>query len=211
MNYIYRHIIKPFFDFLFATLLLLVFSPIFIIISIILTITYKGSPFFTQKRPGKNEHIFKILKFKTMTDEKDANGKLLSDAQRLTPIGKILRKTSLDELPQILNVIKGEMSFIGPRPLLVKYLPYYTKTEAKRHTVKPGLTGLAQVSGRNFLNWDERLQKDVDYVNNLSLYLDISIFFKTVKKVVLRSDIVVDPTKIMDNLAVHRDGLKNNS
>lgn len=163
-----------------------------------------GKPFFSQKRPGKNEKIFSIHKFKTMTDKKDANGNLLPDGERLTLVGKILRMTSLDELPQLINVLKGDMSFIGPRPLLVKYLPYYTEKEKLRHSVRPGLTGLAQVSGRNFLTWDARLQKDVDYVENLSLGQDISIFFKTVKKVLLRKDVVVDATVVMKNLAETR-------
>ncbi len=196
----YKNFLKQIFDFIFALIILIIFSPLFITITIILFITNNGNPFFTQKRPGKNERIFSIIKFKTMTDKKDTNGKLLPDSDRLTIFGKILRKTSLDELPQLLNVIKGDMSFIGPRPLLIRYLPYYTKAERLRHTVRPGITGLAQISGRNFLNWDERLQKDIEYVQNLSLSCDIGIFLKTAKKVILRKDVVEDATAVMIDL-----------
>lgn len=196
----YKSFLKHVFDFVFALTMLIIFSPIFIVIMVALLFLNNGKPFFKQKRPGKNEKIFSILKFKTMTDKKDTDGNLLPDGDRLTVVGIILRKTSLDELPQLINVLKGDMSFIGPRPLLVKYLPYYTEKEKLRHTVRPGLTGLAQISGRNFLNWDDRLQKDVDYVENLSLSLDIKIFIETIKKVLLRKDVVVDPTVIMKNL-----------
>ena len=150
-----------------------------------------GKPFFYQLRPGKGERIFKIIKFKTMNDRRDANGQLLPDAERLTKIGTFVRKTSLDEIPQLLNVLKGDMSLIGPRPLLVKYLPYYSKREQLRHTVRPGITGLAQVNGRNKLNWDDRLELDAQYVENLSFLLDIKILFRTIVNVLLRKDIAV--------------------
>lgn len=147
--------------------------------------------FFRQERPGKGEKVFKILKFKTMTDERDAQGNLLPDAQRLTKIGRIVRRTSIDELPQLWNVFIGDMSLIGPRPLLVKYLPYYRKRERLRHTVRPGITGLAQVNGRNHLTWDQKLGFDVEYVENLSLMMDIKILGKTIKNVVSAKDIDV--------------------
>ncbi len=196
----YKNSLKQIFDFIFALIMLLIFSPIFITIIITLSFINKGKPFFTQNRPGKNEKIFSIIKFKTMTDKKDTKGNLLPDRERLTIFGKVLRKTSLDELPQLLNILKGDMSFIGPRPLLIRYLPYYTKTERLRHTIRPGITGLAQVSGRNFLNWDERLQKDIDYVQNLSFKLDFKIFLNTLKKVILRKDVVEDATAVMVDL-----------
>ena len=151
----------------------------------------KGNPFFTQERPGKDEKIFKLIKFRTMTCEKDENGNLLPDDDRLTRYGKILRSTSLDELPEFLNILKGDMSFVGPRPLLVEYLPYYTEEERCRHDVRPGLTGLAQVNGRNNIDWDTKLAFDVKYVSNISLTNDIKIILLTVKKVFMRSDVLV--------------------
>ena len=193
----YKLFFKRLFDFSFAFFLLLLFSPLIISITIFLFIVNDKKPFFVQSRPGLNEKVFKILKFKTMNDRKDTNGKLLSDGERLTTVGKIIRKTSLDELPQLINVLKGDMSFIGPRPLLIRYLPFYSEEEKLRHTVRPGITGLAQVSGRNLLGWDKRLQTDIEYVNNLSLLVDISIFFKTIKKVVKSEDIVVDAQTVM--------------
>lgn len=160
--------------------------------------------FFLQERPGRNEKIFKVIKFKTMTDERDANGNLLSDAERLTPIGKVVRSLSLDELPQLINVIKGDMSFIGPRPLLVRYLPYYTDRERKRHTIRPGITGWAQVNGRNYAPWDERLEMDVWYVEHLSLRLDIKIIVKTIANVLGRKDIVIGNNELMKDLDIER-------
>lgn len=205
----YKHFFKHFFDFIFALFLLVLVSPIFLLILIVLLVLNNGKPFFFQKRPGKNERIFSIMKFKTMTDKTDNNGVLLPNSERLTSFGMFLRKTSLDEIPQLINVLKGDMSFIGPRPLLVRYLPYYTEKEKLRHTVKPGITGLAQVSGRNFLNWDERLQKDIDYVENLSLILDLEVFLKTLKKVILRQDVAVDATIVMEDFDAFR--IKNRS
>jgi lipopolysaccharide/colanic/teichoic acid biosynthesis glycosyltransferase len=175
-------------------------SPIFIILLFILAVANKGTPFFVQKRPGKDEKIFSIVKFKTMTDKTDKNGNLLPDGERLTAIGKLVRKTSLDELPQLINIIKGDMSFIGPRPLLVRYLPYYSKTEKKRHSIRPGITGLAQISGRNILNWNDRLSKDIEYVELLSFSLDFKIFIKTIQKVITSKDVVVNPNSVIQDL-----------
>lgn len=207
MNQIYKTFIKPISDRFTALILLLCLSPIMLLFIILLLFINKGKPFFFQKRPGKNEKIFSIIKFKTMNDKKGNDGLLLSDTERLTAIGTFLRKTSLDEIPQLINVIKGDMSFIGPRPLLIRYLPYYSKKEKLRHTVRPGLTGLAQISGRNYLNWNDRLQKDVEYVQNISFKLDVLIFFKTVKKVLFREDIVADPNLIMDDLEKTRKNI----
>ena len=179
---------------------LLLLSPLLIIVTIGLFIANQGKPFFFQLRPGKNAKIFTIIKFKTMNDKKDKAGNLLSDEKRLTKIGIVVRKTSIDEIPQLINVLKGDMSLIGPRPLLVKYLPYYTEKEKLRHTVRPGITGLAQISGRNTLKWDDRLALDVDYVQNLSFKQDLMIFFKTVMKVILSENTVVNPQSIMKNL-----------
>lgn len=187
----YRNIIKPALDFLTALIAFIVLSPIFVVVMIGLWFANNGKPFFYQLRPGKGKRIFRIIKFKTMNDRCDANGQLLPDAERLTKIGAFVRKTSLDEIPQLLNVLKGDMSVIGPRPLLVKYLPYYSKREQLRHTVRPGITGLAQVNGRNKLNWDDRLELDAQYVENLSFLLDIKILFRTIINVLLRKDIAV--------------------
>lgn len=187
----YKKIIKPALDFLIALIVFILLSPIFVVVTVGLWFANGGKPFFYQLRPGKGERIFKIIKFKTMNDRRDANGQLLPDADRLTKIGTFVRKTSLDEIPQLLNVLKGDMSLIGPRPLLVKYLPYYSKREQLRHTVRPGITGLAQVNGRNKLNWDDRLELDAQYVENLSFLLDIKILFRTIVNVLLRKDIAV--------------------
>ena len=175
---------------LFVSLVVLVVTfPIFLIITILLTIANQGKPFFFQLRTGKNEQLFKIIKFKTMNDKKDSDGNLLSDAQRLTKIGNFVRKTSLDELPQLINVLKGQMSLIGPRPLLPEYLPLYTEKQKRRHQVKPGITGWAQVNGRNAISWDKKFEYDVWYIDNMSLLLDIKIIFKTVLKVFKRDGI----------------------
>ena len=170
-------------DFTIALLLLLVLSPVLVITIVGLYIANHGKPFFFQLRPGKNERLFRIIKFKTMNDKKDAAGNLLSDAERLTSIGSFVRKTSLDEIPQLLNVIKGDMSLIGPRPLLPEYLPLYNETQKIRHEVKPGITGWAQVNGRNAINWQQKFANDVWYVDNISFLLDLKILFLTVKKV----------------------------
>ena len=179
----YKNIIKPFFDFLIAFFLLLMASPLFLLVCLGLFWAQNGKVFFTQKRPGKNERIFSILKFKTMTDQKDQEGNLLPDAKRLTKIGKLVRKTSLDELPQLINVLKGEMSIVGPRPLLPEYLSLYNEEQKKRHAVKPGITGWAQINGRNAISWEDKFQFDVWYVENQSFGLDLKILFLTVKKV----------------------------
>ena len=179
----YKNIIKPFFDFFIAFCLLLVASPLFLLVYLGLYLAQNGNVFFTQKRPGKNERIFSIIKFKTMNDRRDKSGNLLPDAQRLTNIGKFVRKTSLDELPQLINVLKGDMSLVGPRPLLPEYLPLYSKEQKKRHRVRPGITGWAQVNGRNAISWEDKFQFDVWYVENQSFGLDLKILFLTVKKV----------------------------
>ena len=190
---LYRDYIKRILDFTLALVMLVLLSPLLIVVYIWLTVANKGAgALFTQERPGKDERIFKLYKFKSMTDERDAEGNLLPDAQRLTNVGRFVRKTSLDELPQLWNVLKGDMSFIGPRPLLARYLPYYTEQEHHRHDVRPGITGLSQVNGRNHLEWDKRLALDVQYVNDLSFTLDVSILFKTIINVLKHKDVVVE-------------------
>ncbi len=179
----YRNILKPFFDFLVALFGLLFIAPIFIIVTLALAIANDGKPFFVQKRPGKNGKIFKIIKFKSMNDRRGVNGNLLSDAERLTRIGSFVRKTSLDEIPQLINLLKGDMSLIGPRPLLPEYLPLYNDFQKKRHSVKPGITGWAQVNGRNTLSWEKKFEYDVWYVKNQSFLLDLKIIIMTIKKV----------------------------
>lgn len=196
---IYKQHIKRIIDFNLSGLALIILSPIIFILWIWLTIANKGAgAFFFQERPGKNEKIFKIYKFKSMTDECDENGELLPDEKRLTNVGKFIRKTSLDELPQLWNVFIGDMSFIGPRPLLIKYLPYYTKREQLRHSIRPGITGLAQVNGRNTLNWEERLNYDILYVENVSLCTDIVILWKTIINVIKRKDISINLIEDLD-------------
>ena len=179
----YKNYIKRLFDFLAAFFGLLILSPIFIIVMIGLYFANQGKPFFFQARPGLNEKIFKIVKFKTMNDKKDAQGNLLPDADRLTTIGAFVRKTSLDEIPQLINVLKGDMSLIGPRPLLPQYLPLYNAEQKRRHEVRPGITGWAQVNGRNAISWKRKFELDVEYVDNLSLMMDLKVFFTTFKKV----------------------------
>ncbi|SED67631.1 Sugar transferase involved in LPS biosynthesis (colanic, teichoic acid) [Tenacibaculum sp. MAR_2010_89] len=195
----YRSFFKRVIDFLFSFLGLLLISPIFLIVLVLLYIFNEGKPFFFQERPGMNEKIFRIIKFKTMNDKKGNDGELLPDSERLTKVGSIIRKTSLDELPQLLNVIKGDMSLIGPRPLLLRYLPFYTDKERIRHTIKPGITGWAQINGRNTVSWDERLAYDVEYVKKLSFMFDVKILYKTVLKIIVSEDIVIDPESIMKN------------
>lgn len=185
----YKNFIKRIIDLIISLVCLCLFSPILIFLIIGLTIANSGSPFFIQKRPGKNGKIFSIIKFKTMTDVKDNSGNLLSDAERITKIGGLVRKLSLDEIPQLINVISGEMSLIGPRPLLPEYLPLYSKEQYRRHNVKPGITGWAQVNGRNAIEWKKKLALDTWYVDNLSLLLDIKIIILTIKKVIGAKDI----------------------
>ena len=186
----YKHFFKRFFDFILSLSALLIASPILLVVTIWLHFANKGAgAFFFQERPGKNGKIFKVIKYKTMTDERDASGKLLPDAERLTKVGKFVRSTSIDELPQLINVLKGDMALIGPRPLLVQYLPLYSKEQARRHEVRPGITGWAQVNGRNTLSWTEKFKHDVWYVDNYSFLLDLKIIFLTIKKVLIREGI----------------------
>ncbi|NMC99173.1 MAG: sugar transferase [Bacteroidales bacterium] len=194
----YCSIIKSLIDFLFSFIGLLLLSPIFLLVTLVLALSNSGQPFFIQKRPGKNGRPFMLIKFKTMNDKKDESGNLLCDFERLTPIGKFLRKSSLDELPQLLNVLKGDMSIVGPRPLLMEYLPLYSPEQARRHEVKPGITGWAQVNGRNAITWEDKFKYDVWYVDNCSFLLDIKILFMTFLKVItsegvnLKSDVTAE-------------------
>lgn len=185
----YRKFIKRIFDFSIALIGLICLSPVFIIVTIGLYFANEGKPFFFQERPGLRDKIFNIIKFKTMNDKKDSEGKLLPDAERLTPIGSFVRKTSLDEIPQLINVLKGDMSVIGPRPLRTYYLPLYNEEQKRRHEVRPGITGWAQVNGRNAISWTKKFELDVYYVNNISFALDLKIFFLTIKKVFKREGI----------------------
>ena len=186
----YKHFFKRIIDFIIVLSALLIIWPFLLIITIWLYFANKGAgAFFTQERPGKDGKIFKVIKFKSMTDERDANGKLLPDAQRLTKVGKFVRSTSLDELPQLFNVLKGDMALIGPRPLLVQYLPLYNKEQARRHEVRPGITGWAQINGRNTISWIEKFKLDVWYVDHCTFWTDIKVIFITIKKVICRSDI----------------------
>ena len=197
----YAKYMKRLLDILLSLTILIVLSPLLLVLCILVR-SKLGSPiFFKQERPGLHEKIFTMYKFRTMTDKRDAEGNLLPDKDRLTKFGNLLRASSLDELPEFFNILKGDMSFIGPRPLLVSYLPYYTETEALRHTVRPGLTGLAQVSGRNFLDWDRRLAKDVEYVKGLSFQMDLKVLFLTVKVVFDRSDVAEDTSQAEGNFA----------
>lgn len=185
----YKLVFKPTIDFCASSIVLIVLFPILLGVFILLFIVNEGKPFFFQLRPGKNERIFKIIKFKTMNDKKDSEGNLLSDADRLTKIGAFVRKTSLDELPQLINVLKGDMSLIGPRPLLLEYLPLYNVTQKSRHNVKPGITGWAQVNGRNAISWSQKFEYDVWYVNHISFLLDCKIVYLTINKVFKREGI----------------------
>lgn len=197
----YRRYIKRAFDIIISMTALVLLSPLLILLAILVRIKLGSPIIFHQERPGFQEKIFKLCKFRTMTEEKDADGNLMPDAVRLTKFGRALRTTSLDELPELWNILKGDMSLIGPRPLLVSYLPYYTDEERLRHTVRPGLTGLAQINGRNLLDWDKRFAKDVEYVRNLSFGLDVKIFFLTLKKVFIHENIEVDTNQIEGNFA----------
>ena len=175
--------LKSLFDFCFAACFFLILSPIFLTVFVLLFISNRGKPLFFQNRPGKNERIFKLVKFKTMNDKKDSSGQLLPDKHRITKVGSLVRKTSIDELPQLINVLKGDMSFVGPRPLMVSYLKQYNDFQKRRHEVKPGITGWAQVNGRNAISWDEKFKLDVYYVDNMNFFLDLQIIFKTIMKV----------------------------
>ena len=194
----YRKFFKRFFDFLLSLMALLVLSPVLLILILLGAIKMKGNPFFTQLRPGKNEKIFKLIKFRTMTNAKDKDGNLLPDEVRLTKYGKILRSTSLDELPELINILKGDMSIVGPRPLLVRYLPRYNAQQKRRHEVRPGLTGYAQANGRNAISWEEKFRLDVEYVDNLTFGMDVKIIFQTVGKIFKREGISSESSATME-------------
>ena len=187
----YAKYFKRMLDFILSLIALIILSPILLIVAILVRIKLGSPIIFKQQRPGKNEKIFTLYKFRTMTDKKDENGNLLPDSERLTKFGKLLRSTSLDELPELINILKGDMAIVGPRPLLVKYLPYYTEKEKHRHDVRPGLTGLAQICGRNNLDWNERFEMDLKYVNSVSFKEDLIIIFKTISSVLKHNDIEV--------------------
>lgn len=197
MNF-YKVFFKPVFDVFAALILLILLSPIILLIIIVLGIANNGSVFFIQTRPGYKAKLFQIIKFKTMSDTRDSNGHLLPDHERLTKIGKFVRATSLDEILQLINVLKGDMSFVGPRPLLVKYLKKYNKLQARRHDVKPGITGLAQVKGRNLISWEEKFRLDIEYVNNQSFFLDLKILFLTIYNVIFSRGVKPDGKETMD-------------
>lgn len=205
----YRKFFKRLLDVLLSLCILIFLSPVYLVLIVLVRIKLGGPVFFKQERPGLNGEIFTLYKFRTMTDGRDKDGNLLPDKDRLTPFGKFLRASSLDELPEFFNILKGDMSFIGPRPLLVSYLPYYTERESLRHTVRPGLTGLAQVSGRNFIDWDRRLAKDVEYVEGLSFRMDLKVLFLSVKVVLCRSDVAEDTSRSEGNFAqIRRERLE---
>ncbi len=190
----YKNIIKRLLDILLSLVILIVFSWLYLIIAVLVRVKLGKPILFKQARPGKDEKIFNMYKFRSMNDKRDANGNLLPDQDRLTPLGLFLRKTSLDELPELFCILKGDMSFIGPRPLLIEYLPYYTEREKLRHTVRPGLTGLAQASGRNLVDWDKRFELDAQYVEGLSFMMDLKVIFMTIKTVLWHSDQVSEDT-----------------
>lgn len=194
----YAKFFKRVIDFTLSLIALIVLSPILLVLIIVTAIAMKGNPFFTQQRPGKDEKIFKLIKFRTMTNEKDENGNLLPDDVRLNKFGKILRSTSLDELPELINILKGDMSIVGPRPLLVKYLPLYNDEQRRRHSVRPGLTGNAQANGRNALSWEEKFKLDIEYVDNISFAFDVKIIFDTVKAVLKRDGISSENSATME-------------
>lgn len=200
-NGIYAKYIKRVMDCFLSFCAIVVLSPLLIILTVIGAIAMKGNPFFTQLRPGKNERIFRLIKFRTMSCQTDKDGNLLPDEKRLTKYGKFLRSTSLDELPELINILKGDMAIVGPRPLLPEYLPYYTETERHRHDVRPGLTGLAQINGRNSIKWDERFKLDIDYVENISFKKDFELIIKTILKVLNRADISENTNLTEGNLA----------
>ena len=206
----YRKVMKRFLDMMVSGIGMIVLSPVYLVVAVLVRVKLGSPVIFHQERPGYREKIFTLCKFRTMTDERDENGELLPDSARLTKFGKLLRKTSLDELPELWNILKGDMSLVGPRPLLVSYLPWYTERERKRHSVRPGLTGLAQVSGRNFIEWDKRLEKDVEYVEHMSFGNDLRILWRTVAVVFADSDEVAEVTDDVEgNLAEIRAAKEN--
>ena len=194
----YENFLKRLLDFTLSLLALLVLSPVLLILCILGAVFMKGSPFFTQQRPGKDEKIFRLIKFRTMSCEKDRNGQLLPDEQRLNRYGRFLRSTSLDELPELVNILLGQMSIVGPRPLLVKYLPLYNEEQRRRHLVRPGLTGWAQVNGRNAISWEEKFRLDVEYVDNISFAMDLKVIFTTVGKIFKREGISSETSATME-------------
>ena len=195
----YKHFFKRFFDFWIALIVLIIISPILLVVTIWLHFANKGAgSFFLQERPGKDGKIFKVIKYKTMTDERDENGELLPDEVRLTKVGKFVRSTSIDELPQLINVLKGDMALIGPRPLLVQYLPLYSKEQARRHDVRPGISGWAQCHGRNAISWTEKFKLDVWYVDHVSLMTDLKVIFITIRNVLMRKDINSETAATME-------------
>lgn len=209
---VYSKYIKRCFDFFVSLTGIIILAPVLLLFTIIGMLAMKGNPFFFQERPGKDEVIFRLVKFRSMSNAKDENGKLLSDIQRLNGYGKFLRASSIDELPELFNILKGDMSIVGPRPLAVQYLPYYNSEERRRHSVLPGLTGLAQINGRNAVNWPERFQYDIRYVDNVSLRMDISIIVKTFFRVLKRGDIRVRGTGTVmdfDKYRMQERGFKN--
>ncbi len=205
----YKHFLKPIGDFILSGIAIIIFLPFFILFTPLVAIAMKGNPFFVQKRPGKGGKIFKMIKYRTMTNAKDKDGNLLPDEKRLTSFGKIMRKLSLDELPELFNIFFGQMSIVGPRPLLVQYLPLYNEFQARRHEVRPGLTGLAQVSGRNAISWEEKFEKDIYYVDHISLWLDIKIFFMTIGKVFKRDGINQEGQATMEFFTGNGETRKN--
>ncbi len=200
----YAKFFKRFIDFILSLLGIILLSPVLLVLTVLGTIQMKGNPFFTQERPGKKEKIFKLIKFRTMTNEKDQSGHLLPDEARLIPYGKFLRSTSIDEIPELINILIGNMALVGPRPLLVQYLPYYTEAEKHRHDVRPGLTGLAQINGRNLVRWDQRLAYDIEYVQHITFLGDMRILLQTIQKVFRREDVAVDTDKVEVYLDIER-------
>ena len=205
----YKKYIKRIIDIILSLLALIILSPLIIIIGISVRIKIGKPIIFKQKRPGKNEEIFILYKFRTMTEEKDEYGNLLPDEKRLTEFGKFLRSTSLDELPELFNILKGDMSIVGPRPLLVEYLPLYNEQQKHRHDVRPGLTGLAQINGRNSITWNKKFNEDIEYVNNITFMLDVKIVFKTIAKVIKKEGINQDENTTMKKFAGNEKGEKN--
>ena len=205
----YRNYLKRVLDFFLSLAAIVLLSPLYLILTVTGAAAMKGNPFFTQERPGRREKIFRLIKFRSMTNEKGPDGKLLPDAQRLKPYGRFLRASSLDELPELFNILLGQMALVGPRPLLVQYLPYYTDEERRRHDVRPGLTGLAQVNGRNLIGWDERLRYDTEYVKHITFAKDLQIVIKTVRKVFAHEDLAVDTDTVETYLDEERRGAQH--
>lgn len=197
----YKKYLKRVFDFILSFCALLVLSPVLLVCTLVGWYEMKGNPFFTQQRPGKDERIFKLIKFRSMSNERDAQGKLLPDEQRLNRYGRFIRASSIDELPELINILKGDMAIVGPRPLLVDYLPWYNEREKHRHDIRPGLTGWAQVNGRNSVDWDRRFELDLEYVEQMSFFLDVKICLMTIGKVLCRSNVAEDTQKSEGNFA----------